>query len=162
MKRFFKSFVYAFRGVAFCILNERNFRVHMCFTAYMFGFLKIYDFFEVSRAEFAVLFALCGLVMSLEAVNTAVERAVDLAADGKKSELAKVAKDAAAGAVLISAIASVAAGISILLRPEAFIRMFNYYKENIPIFILLIASLAFSVAFVLIGPKKIFGKRENK
>lgn len=162
MKKFLRSFVYAFRGVLFCIANEQNFRVHMCFTAYMFGFLKIYDFFEVSRTEFAVLFALCGLVMSLEAVNTAVERAVDLAADGRKSELAKVAKDAAAGAVLISALASVAAGISIMFQPEAFAKMFEYYKENIPVFILLIVSLAFSVAFVLIGPKKLFGKRENK
>lgn len=164
MKKFFKSFVYAFKGVLFCIANEQNMRVHLCFTAYMFGFLKIYDFFEISRAEFAILFALCGLVMSLEAVNTALERAVDLEAGGKKSELAKIAKDAAAGAVLISALASVAAGISIMLQPEAFAKMLQYYKENIPMLALLIASLAFSVVFVFVGPKgflKLFGKREK-
>lgn len=150
MKKFFKSFVYAFRGVLFCIANEQNMRVHICFTAYMFGFLKIYDFFEVSRAEFAVLFALCGLVMSLEAVNTAVERAVDLSAGGRQSELAKVAKDAAAGAVLISAIASVAAGISIMFQPEAFVKMFEYYKENPAVFVLLAVSICVSVAFVFL------------
>lgn len=161
MKKLLRSFVYAFRGIIFCILNERNMRVHLCFTAWMFGFLKIFDFFEVSRAEFAVLFGLCGLVMSLEAVNTAVERVADLAADGKIHELAKISKDAAAGAVLISAIAAVFAGIEIMLQPEAFAKMFEYYKENIPMLIILVVTLAISVAFVLSEPAKLFGKREK-
>ena len=108
MKKFLKCFVYAFRGIVFCLANERNMRVHLCFTVYMFGYLTVYDFFDVSRTGFAVLFTLCALVMSLEAVNTAVERAVDLAAKGEISPLAKVAKDSCAGAVLISAIAAVA------------------------------------------------------
>ena len=165
MKKLLRSFVYAFKGVLFCINNEQNMRIHMCFTAWMFGFLKIFDFFEVTRTEFAVLFGLCGLVMSLEAVNTAVERAVDLAADGRTHELAKIAKDAAAGAVLISALASVAAGISVMLQPEAFEKMFAYYKENIPMLILLAVTLALSFIFVFAGPQgiaKFFGKRENK
>lgn len=137
MKKFLKCFVYAFRGIVFCLANERNMRVHLCFTVYMFGYLTVYDFFDVSRTGFAVLFALCALVMSLEAVNTAVERAVDLAAKGEISPLAKVAKDSCAGAVLISAIAAVAAGIAILWQPEAFKAMFEFYKANIPVFILL-------------------------
>lgn len=160
MKKFFKSFVYAFRGVCFCFKNEQNMRVHLCFTVYMFGFLTVFDFFEVSKAEFAVLFGLCGLVMSLEAVNTAVERAIDLAAGGRMHELAKIGKDAAAGAVLISAIASVAAGISILWQPEAFRRMFEYYKENPAVFALLIISICVSVAFVFL-PGYLKKKKEN-
>ena len=71
MKKFLKCFVYAFRGIVFCLANERNMRVHLCFTVYMFGYLTVYDFFEVSRTGFAVLFTLCALVKSLEAVLTA-------------------------------------------------------------------------------------------
>lgn len=160
MKKFFRSFIYAFKGVVFCITHEQNMRVHMCFTAWMFGFLKIYDFFEVSRGEFAVLFALCGLVMSLEAVNTAVERAVDLAADGKTHELAKIAKDAAAGAVLISALAAVAAGISIMYQPEAFEKMFAYYGENPVMIAVLAVCFAASVGFVFL-PGYFMKKKEN-
>lgn len=155
MKKFLKGFVYAFRGVLFCIANERNMRIHLCFTVYMFGFLTVHDFFQVSRTQYAVLIALCALVLSLEAVNTAVERAVDLAAKGEISPLAKVAKDACAGAVLISAIGAVAAGIAILAQPEAFTAMLEFYRANLPVFIVLLVSVAASVVFIFAGPKGI-------
>jgi len=154
MKNLLKSFVYAFRGIWHCICTERNMRIHLCFTAYMFGFLTIHDFFDVSREQFAILIALCALVMSLEAVNTAVENAVNLVTK-EKNEFARIAKDAAAGAVLISAIASVAAGIAILWQPEAFRAMFEYYSKNIPVLIGFVASFIFSLVFVFAGPIKI-------
>ncbi len=151
MKNLLKSFVYAFRGITYCIAHERNMRIHLCFTAYMFGFLTVHDFFEVSRTQFALLFAVSGMVLALEAVNTAVEKAVDLATKEINS-LAKISKDAAAGAVLIAAIGSVAVGISILYQPEAFAKMFEYYKENIPVLIGFIISFIASVIFVFAGP----------
>ena len=151
MKNLLKSFVYAFRGITYCIAHERNMRIHLCFTAYMFGFLTVHDFFEVSRTQFALLFAVSGLVMALEAVNTAVEKAVDLSTK-EMNPLAKISKDAAAGAVLIAAIGSVAVGISILYQPEAFARMVDYYKENIPVLIGFIISFIVSVIFVFAGP----------
>lgn len=154
MKKLLKSFVYALRGIFYCICNERNMRIHLCFTVYMFGFLTVHDFFEVSRIQFAVLIGLCALVMALEAVNTAVEKAVDLATK-EHNELAKISKDAAAGAVLIAAIGAVAAGISILYQSEAFVKMFEYYKENIPVFIGFVVSFAASLVFVFAGPKGI-------
>lgn len=154
MKSLLKSFVYAFRGITYCIVHERNMRIHLCFTAYMFGFLTVHDFFEVSRTQFAVLFVVCALVMALEAVNTAVEKAIDLETSEIKS-LAKVAKDAAAGAVLIAAIGAVAAGIAILYQPEAFEAMFEYYKANIPVLAAFAVSLAASFAFIFAGPLKI-------
>lgn len=154
MKRFLKSFAYAFKGIGHCICSERNMRIHLCFTVYMLGFLTVFDFFEVSRDQCAILIALCALVMSLEAVNTAVENAVDLATD-KQNEFARIAKDAAAGAVLISAIASVAAGIVILWQPDAFRAMFAYYAQNIPVLIVLIISIILSLVFIFAGPVKI-------
>ncbi len=154
MKDLLKSFVYAFKGIFYCICNERNMRIHLCFTAYMLGFLTVHDFFEVSRGQLAVLIGLCALVMALEAVNTAVEKAVDLVTK-EQHELAKISKDAAAGAVLIAAIGSVAAGIAILYQPEAFARMFEYYKENIPVLIGFVISFIASLVFVFAGPKGI-------
>ena len=150
MKNFLKGFVYAGRGVAYCLLRERNMRIHLTFTVYMFGFLTVFDFFEVSRTEFAVLVALCALVLSLEAVNTAVERAVDLASESI-SELARAAKDAAAGAVLISAAASVICGIIILWQPEAFRAMFEYYKTHIAVLAMLAVSIILSLIFIFKG-----------
>ncbi len=150
MKNFLKGFVYAGRGVAYCLLRERNMRIHLTFTVYMFGFLTVFDFFEVSRTEFAVLVALCALVLSLEAVNTAVERAVDLASENI-SELARAAKDAAAGAVLISAAASVICGIIILWQPEAFRAMFEYYKTHIAVLAVLAVSIILSLIFIFKG-----------
>ncbi|MBQ2841962.1 MAG: diacylglycerol kinase family protein [Clostridia bacterium] len=151
MKNLLKSFVYAFRGITYCIAHERNMRIHLCFAAYMFGFLTVHDFFEVSRTQFALLFTVCAAVMALEAVNTAVEKAVDLETK-ELNPLAKISKDAAAGAVLIAAIGAVAAGISILWQPDAFVRMFNYYKENIPVLIGFVISFIASLIFVFAGP----------
>ncbi len=151
MKNLLKSFVYAFRGITYCIAHERNMRIHLCFTAYMFGFLTVHDFFEVSRTQFALLFAVSGLVMALEAVNTAIEKAVDLETKELNS-LAKISKDAAAGAVLIAAVGSVAVGISVLYQPEAFEKMFDYYRENLPVLIGFIISFIVSLIFVFAGP----------
>ena len=149
MKDFLKGFVYAGRGVWYCIKKERNMRIHLCFTLYMFGFLTFYDFFEISRAEYAVLLALCGLVLSLEAVNTALERTVNLATS-ETHPLARAAKDAAAGAVLIAAVFSVIAGIVVMYQPEAFAKLRDYYAANPFMLGVLILSLAASVTFIFL------------
>ena len=135
-------------------------RIHLCFTLFMFGFLTVHDFFEVTRTQFAVLFAVCSSVLALECVNTAVEKTVDLETK-EKNPLAAIAKDAAAGAVLVAAIGSVAVGLSILYQPEAFVKMTEYYKENVPVLIALIVSVAAAFVFVFAGPqgiKKFFKK----
>lgn len=162
MKSLIKSFGYAFSGIAYCIGKERNLRIHLCFLAYMFGFLTVHDFFEVSKTQFAILAAVSALVIALELVNTGIEKAVDLAADGKTLAFAKIAKDAAAGAVLISAIGAVAVGLLILYQPDAFSAMYDYYKNNIPEFVLLIVTVALSFVFVFAGPSGIlkFFKRK--
>lgn len=153
MKAFFKGFVYAFNGVKYCLLHERNFRFHTALMVYMFGYLTIYDWFEVSRAEFAALIALCALVLALEAVNTAVERAVDLAAGRERSVLARIAKDAAAGAVLIAAVGAVAVGLVILLQPAAFRALFEYYKTHPLMLGVLALSLVPTLIFIFHGSK---------
>lgn len=149
-KGLLKSFVYAFRGIAFAIGNERNMRIHLCFCVYMFSFLLVFDFFEVSRTQLALLAVACGAVMSAEIINTAVERAVDLACK-EHNELAKIAKDCAAGAVLVAAIFAIICGISILWQPEAFSAMFDYYKTHPAMLAALIISLTVSLIFIFSG-----------
>ena len=160
MKSLIKSFGYAFKGIVSCISKERNFRIHLCFLTYMFGFLTVHDFFEVSKTQFAILIAVSAVVISLELVNTGIESAVNLAADGKILPLAKLAKDTAAGAVLVSAIGAVAVGLVILYQPVAFSAMLEYYKANIPELIVLIVTVALSLVFVFAGPKGIFKKKK--
>lgn len=159
MKRFLKGFVYAGAGIFNCLKKERNMRVHLCFTLYMFGFLTLFDFFEISRAEYAVLLCLCALVMSLEAVNTAIERVVDLATK-EIHPLAKAAKDAAAGAVLISAIFSIIAGVVIMYQPAAFEKMAEYYLQHPGMLVILAISIIISLAFVFV-PSYIAKKKEK-
>ena len=64
--------------------------------------------------EWCICLTLFGLVMALEMVNTAVEAVVDLVTEERKP-LAKLAKDAAAGAVLIAAIMAAIAGMIIFI-----------------------------------------------
>ena len=67
--------------------------------------------FQLSVTEWCICLLLCGLIMALELVNTAVEAVVDLVTEERKS-LAKIAKDTAAGAVFILAIFSAVIGFS--------------------------------------------------
>ena len=70
--------------------------------------------FEISLVEWCVCFILFGLILSLELVNTAIEAVVDLVTEERKS-LAKIAKDTAAGAVLVSAIMAIVIGLIIFV-----------------------------------------------
>ena len=147
MKALLKSFGYAFAGIFRTLRTERNMRIHLVVSAYMYGYLLIYDFFEVSRTGFAVLFLANALVMMGEMINTALENVVDLV-EQKKNDYCKVAKDAAAGAVLIGAIFSVLVGIALLWQPQAFRALFAYYRDN-PVWIAVLAvSLALSFLFI--------------
>ena len=154
MKAFIKGFGYAFRGIAFGVINERNMRFHVSIFIYMMFFLLHYDFFEVSKTQFAILLMMSSLVMAGKLFNTGIERAAD-AATLEKNEFVKIAKDAAAGAVLVLAIFSVAVGIIILYQPSAFTEMFCYFKNN-PLYIAVLAvTLILDGIFILSGPKKI-------
>jgi diacylglycerol kinase len=71
---------------------------------------------RISRTEWAVIIFTMALVLILEGLNTAVEAAIDLASP-QIHPLAKVAKDLAAGMVLLAAIASIGVGLLILGPP---------------------------------------------
>lgn len=149
-KKLFKSFVYAFNGVCYVIRHERNFRIHLCCLAYMFSFLCFTDWFTLSRSDWAILMLTSGTVLACELINTAVENAVNLASD-KKTAYGKIAKDAAAGAVLISAFFAVITGVMILLQKDAFISLYRYFSEHIGMFILFVLSIVPATVFIFWG-----------
>ena len=110
MKKLKQSFANAFRGIAYALKHERNMKIHLFATV---AVITLAFVLEVSRGEFAVLVLTCALVMSLELVNTAIERLADKVSP-EYSLIVKAAKDCAAGAVLIAAIAAVVIGVLIL------------------------------------------------
>ena len=73
---------------------------------------------RISAVEWMLCLILFGLIMSLEMVNTALEATVDLVTQ-EQAPLAKIAKDAAAGAVLVSSVMAAVIGLIIFL-PKIF------------------------------------------
>ena len=150
MKGLLKSFVYAGNGILWCLKNERNMRAHFSLCVYMYAYLLCYDFFTLSKTEWAIILLVNALVFSLEIVNTAVEKAVDMFTK-ENNPLAKISKDAAAGAVLVSAIFAVIIGIVILYQPQAFSAMFAFYKDRLYLLAVLAVSLVLTFTFILKG-----------
>ena len=107
----YKSFGYAFQGIFNTIRTERNIKIH-CAAAILVTIFGIW--LQISKTEWMICFILFGLILALELVNTALEATVDLFTEERKP-LAKKAKDAAAGAVLIAAIFAAVIGILIFI-----------------------------------------------
>ncbi len=108
----FASFRFAWAGVVYTFQTQRNFRIHSAIApiAITLGLIL-----HVTMLEMAVLALTCFLVLILELGNTALEWVVDLTVGNEYHIGAKRAKDCAAGAVLIGAIASIFVACFILL-----------------------------------------------
>lgn len=146
MKKFLKGFVYAGRGFI-TALYERNFRFHLCAAAFVIFVAA--SFYELSKAEWAVLLLTIGVVIALEALNTAVEHLANEVTQ-EKSEHIRRCKDCAAAAVLIAAIAAVAVGIVLLGDIERLSAMWEFYSSDIWRMLSLIAAVTGAVLFVLL------------
>ena len=107
----YKSFGYAFQGIFACVKKERNIKIHLTMMALV---ILAGIILKISKTEWLICLILFALVLSLELVNTAVEACADLVTDEKKP-LAKLAKDTAAGAVLVSAIFAAMIGLLIFV-----------------------------------------------
>ncbi|MDR1913162.1 MAG: diacylglycerol kinase family protein [Clostridiales bacterium] len=102
-----QSFHYAFEGIVKAVKDERNFKIHLCAAIIALG---LATFLKASQAEFMLLLISITMVLTAELINTAIERAVDLYCGDKFNRLAKIAKDTAAGAVMLTAINALAVG----------------------------------------------------
>lgn len=107
--RLARAFGYAIAGVA-AVSRDRMFR---CQFIVGVAVVPVAAWLHVSRIEWSMLVLTIGLVLALEAMNSAIETCVDLAMP-QAHPLAKRAKDIAAGAVLIASIAALVVGICLL------------------------------------------------
>ena len=108
--KFIGGFRYAFSGLWYALRTQRNVKVHVviaCLAVAMGIVLRI------SAVEFAMIFVAITGVFIAEMFNTVIELCVDLVSPAYHP-LAKIAKDVAAGAVLLSAILSVVIGLFVL------------------------------------------------
>lgn len=103
------SFRFAWAGILACVKRERNMKIHLSAALAVIG---AGWFFGISRTEWLVCLVLFALVMGAEMMNTAIEAVVDLVSPSPHP-LAKLAKDTAAGAVLLCAIFAAVAGFII-------------------------------------------------
>ncbi|MCM1334264.1 MAG: diacylglycerol kinase family protein [Bacteroides sp.] len=139
-----KSFFCAFRGIVYGVRHERNLRFHLVAAAYVFYFAGFYDF---SRAEYAILALVCAFVIAAELFNTAVEVMIDKISP-RFNVFAMIGKDLAAGAVLVSAVAALVAGIALFWDIPTFVRIFEFFTSGWLPPLLLLASAVLSVLFV--------------
>lgn len=111
VKALIKSFQHAFCGILTSFVIGRNIKVHyIAALAAILGGL----YFGISKVEFLIILLISAQVICLEMVNTAIERTVDLVTS-EYHIYAKIAKDIAAGAVLVAAIfATIIGGIIFL------------------------------------------------
>jgi diacylglycerol kinase len=156
--RFLKSLQYAIQGIVYCILQERNMRIHTVVALYVFVFSF---FFQLSRVEYAVLFLTFALVMAAEAVNTAMERLCDMK-ETSFSPWVRVIKDTAAGAVLVCAVFAVAVGVCLFWQPDILWSVWLFITGCWWRMLVLLLSFLCAWIYVQLGPSGIWRKLTRK
>jgi len=106
-RRLWRSFGFAFAGLGYLLWREPNARIHggAALLAVALGV-----WLGLTPSEWALLMALFGLVIGLEAMNTAIEALADVAMPHRDPRIQHL-KDVAAGGVLAGALAAAAAGL---------------------------------------------------
>jgi diacylglycerol kinase len=100
MNKFIKGFGYAFAGIWQLIQHGRNFRVQLLALICV---ISAGIYFHITSEEWCAILGVSALVLSLEAINTSIEKLCDLYTTEQHPTI-KTIKDIAAGAVLISAL----------------------------------------------------------
>lgn len=111
--RWLKSARYAYEGIKYALTTQPNMQFHFFAS---FAVLISALFFRLPRTDVLLLLLAITLVIVTELINTAVEKAVDLAMPDRHP-LAKIAKDTAAAAVLVTAVFAAVLGITVFYGP---------------------------------------------
>lgn len=102
-KNIINSFKYALEGIFTALKAEKNMKIHFLIIILV---IVLGIILKISKAEWIICIILFGFVITLELVNTAIENTVDLITQ-EKNPKAKIAKDVAAGGVVITTINAV-------------------------------------------------------
>ena len=109
LRKFFKSFHYAFRGLKYALKNEQNFQIEV--LAGIFVIILMY-IFPTRALEKIALFIVIFAVLVMELINSMFERVVDILKP-RVHPYAQLVKDIMAAAVLLSSVGAVVVGVII-------------------------------------------------
>lgn len=144
----FKSFKYAFKGLIYCISNEKNMRIHTSIALYVLLFSR---FFNLSIEKYMILVLTISAVISAEMVNTATEQICNIITLDYNPSI-KIIKNIAAGAVLVFAIASIVVGYMLFWDVDVFLSIFKYFINNLWLSVALLFLTIFVFVYIDIGP----------
>jgi diacylglycerol kinase (ATP) len=149
----FDSFNYAFEGIIHVLRTQRNLRIHFVIAIAVIAAAVALG---VQRLELIALLIAIAFVLVTEMINTAIEGAIDVSTTSFDPN-AKLAKDVAAGAVLIASVMAVAVGYLVFAHAAAHrtARLLDRVRDA-PAEITLVALVL--VVFVVIGTKAATGR----
>lgn len=108
-----RSFRYAYEGIKYALATQRNLKFHF-FAAFVVLLMALYV--HISKTEILFILMAVTLMIVTELINTAIEKAVDLAMPDRHP-VAKIAKDVAAASVLVSAVFAAVTGMIVFYDP---------------------------------------------
>ena len=149
MKKQILSFWHAICGIGGAFRTEAHLRFHAVAALFVLIFAAIAGF---TAERFAVLLVLIGLVIALELVNTAIEHTCNAVTRDYRPHI-KLAKDLAAGAVLVAAVAAAAVACLFFLNSETLGAVFRFFSAYPLTLIPLAVLAAASALFVRFGGK---------
>jgi len=106
VRKLIDSFNYAKEGIIYTLKTQSNMRAHFTITVVV---LLLGLFLQISKLELLLLIFTISLVIITEMINTAIETTIDLITD-QYHELAKIAKNVAAAAVMIASLNAIVVG----------------------------------------------------
>lgn len=112
IKKRINSFRCAFQGISSLFKETPNFLIQLAGAIVV---LLMGLFFRISNVEWLILVLLIGCILSLEAINSALENLSDYACKKEIHPTIKKVKDISAAAVLIMAMAALVVGVAIFL-----------------------------------------------
>ncbi|NMA85911.1 MAG: phosphatase PAP2 family protein [Tissierellia bacterium] len=142
-----ESFNYAVNGIIYTLKTEKNMKIHFM-AAIVVILLSL--FFDFTKLELLMLFITIAFVIMAEMFNTAVERTIDLITH-EFHPLARIAKDIAAGGVLIAAINALVVGYLLFfdrLNPYTNLVLFKLKNSSIHLtFVALALVILLTIVF---------------
>lgn len=150
VRKLIDSFNYAVSGIIYTLKTQRNMRIHYS-AAILVLFLSL--FLNFTKIELLILFFTISLVIIAEMINTAIEKAIDIITEAY-NPLAEIAKNVAAGAVLIAAInAIIVAYLLFFDRVNPFAEKVIYEIRNSNIHLTFISIILVIILTIVIKAK---------
>ncbi|MHC6179130.1 diacylglycerol kinase [Clostridium sp. JNZ X4-2] len=153
VKKLLDSFNYAIEGIIYSVRTQRNMKIHMIAAVLV---LTMCFFYDLSKIEILAVIIATSMVIMAELFNTAVEFAID-ATTNYYHPLAKIAKNVAAGGVLIAAVNAVVIGYIIFWDKLKYINfmVIKKVKNTNPYTIFIILAIVCITTIII---KAVFGE----